>query len=211
MDTGIKLATYDGTGEWKDYRSHFEAGAAINNWNKEDMGMFLAAALRGQAQGKLGDLPDDAKCDYDNLVQALEERFAPPNQNELYRVQLKECKQRATETLPELGQAIRRLTNKAYPKAPSEVKETLAKEHFLDALINSEMRIRIKQSRPENLHQAICLAVELEAYYKAEKKYDSGKAHLRLTNTENPTSPPPYEDIEAKVLGRMEDMMKTFN
>ena len=66
MDTGIKLATLDGTGEWKDYRSHFEVCATINNWNKEDMGMFLAAALRGQAQGILGDLPDDAKCDYDN-------------------------------------------------------------------------------------------------------------------------------------------------
>ena len=62
---------------------------------------------------------------------------------------------KASETLPELGQAIRRLVNKAYHKAPAEVRETLSTDHFLDALVNSEMRIRIKQSRPANLNQAI--------------------------------------------------------
>jgi hypothetical protein len=43
-------------------------------------------ALRGQAQGILGDLPIDKQQDYKSLVKALEERFAPPNQTELYRV-----------------------------------------------------------------------------------------------------------------------------
>jgi hypothetical protein len=47
------------------------------------------------------------------------------------------------------------LVNKAYHKAPAEVRETLSTDHFLDALVNSEMRIRIKQSRPANLNQAI--------------------------------------------------------
>jgi hypothetical protein len=121
--------------------------------------LYLAAALRGQAQCVLGDLPSDRQVHYVSLVEALEERFAPPNQMDIYRVQLKERRQKASQTLPELGQGIRRLVNKAYPKAPAEVKETLSTEHFLDALVNSEMRIRIKQSRPANLNQAICLAV----------------------------------------------------
>jgi hypothetical protein len=137
--------------------------------------------LRGQAQCVLGDLPSDRQVHYTSLVEALEERFVPPNQMDLYRVHLKERRQKASETLPELGQAIRRLVNKAYPKAPAEVRETLSTEHFLDALVNSEMRIRIKQSRPANLNQAICLAVELDALYKAEKKNEFGRAHLRGT------------------------------
>ena len=93
----IKIATYDGSGEWKDYKSHFTACAVINSWDYEDKGLYLAAALRGQAQGVLGDLPEKSKSDFDSLVKALEERFAPPNQNELYRVQLKERKQRASD------------------------------------------------------------------------------------------------------------------
>ncbi|CAG2190918.1 unnamed protein product [Mytilus edulis] len=139
----IKVATYDGSGDWNDYRSHFEACSSINGWDNLEKGLYLAASLRGQAQGVLGDLSDDKKSHFDQLVRSLEERFAPPNQSELYRVQLKERKQRASETLPELGQTIRRLVNKAYPTAPGEVKETLAKEHFLDALINTEMRATV--------------------------------------------------------------------
>ena len=100
-------------------------------------------ALRGQAQGILGDLPTDKQQDYISLVKALEERFAPPNQTELYRVQLTERRQKPTESLPELGQAIRRLVNLVYPTVPENVRDTLAKQHFIEALADSEMRIHI--------------------------------------------------------------------
>ena len=71
-------------------------------------------SLRGQAQGVLGNLPGDLGRNYGELIKALEDRFAPANQTELYRVQLRERRQKATETLPELGQTIRRLTHLAY-------------------------------------------------------------------------------------------------
>ncbi|CAG2218206.1 unnamed protein product [Mytilus edulis] len=96
----IKLANYDGSGEWVDFKSHFEACAIINNWDEYEQGLYLAAALRGHAQSVFSDLPTDKKMNYETLVKSLEERFAPPNQNELYRVQLKERRQRASETLP---------------------------------------------------------------------------------------------------------------
>ena len=57
-------------------------------------------------------------------------------------------------TLSELGQVIRRLTNLAYPTAPRKVRENLAKDQFIDVLIDSDIRIRIKQSRPTNLNEA---------------------------------------------------------
>ncbi|CAC5410999.1 unnamed protein product [Mytilus coruscus] len=41
-----------------------------------------------------------------------------------------------------------------------------AKEQFIDALEDSEMRLRIKQSRPKGLNDAIRFAVELEATTK---------------------------------------------
>ena len=75
--------------------------------------------------------------------------------------QLRERKQRATDSLPELGQNIRRLTNLAYPTAPYDIMETLSKEYFIDALFDSDLRLRIKQSRPATLNDAIHQAVEL--------------------------------------------------
>lgn len=44
------------------------------------------------------------------------------------------------------------------------------------------MRLRIKQSRPQNLNEAIRLAVELDAYYKTEKR-----SHLHSVNFTKPT------------------------
>ncbi|CAG2193777.1 unnamed protein product [Mytilus edulis] len=98
--------------------------------------------------------------------------------------QLRERHQRAVETLPELGQDIRRLTNLAYATAPNEVRETLAKEQFIDSLIDSDMRLRIKQARPTDLNDAIRHAVELEAFNKAESKRIEGQGFLR-TASEN--------------------------
>ncbi|CAG2234439.1 unnamed protein product [Mytilus edulis] len=149
------------------------------NNSTSDKGLYLAVALRGQAQGILGDLPIDKQQNYKALVNALEQRFAPPNQTELYRVQLTERRQKASESLPELGQSIRRLINQAYPTVPEDVRDTLAKQYFIEALADSEMRIRIKQSRPQGLNDALRVAVELETYNRAEKQLKDGRSYLR--------------------------------
>ena len=174
----VKPATYDGSSSWLDYKCHFEACASVNGWNEETKGLFLALSLRGHAQSVLGDLPTDRGQHYQTLVRSLQERFSPPNQTDLYRVQLKERRQRAMETLSELGQAIRRLTNLAYPTAPEDDRETLAKDQFIDALIDSGIHIHIKNSRPVNLNEAISLAVELEAYNLVEKRNKEVRENL---------------------------------
>jgi hypothetical protein len=39
----------------------------------------------------------------------------------------------------------------AYPTATGEIGETLSKDEFVDALVGSEMRIRITHARPKEL------------------------------------------------------------
>jgi len=158
----IKPVTDDGDGPWLDYKSYFDACAKINDWIDHEKGSYLAVSLRGQAQGGLGNLPLNARQDFDELVTSLEE----------YRTQLRECRQKATERLPELGQDVRRLTNLTYSTAPNDVSEILAKEQFVDCLANTDMRLRVKQAKPLNLNDAVRHAVELEAFNKAERKRD---------------------------------------
>lgn len=62
--------------------------------------------------------------------------------------------------MPELGQTSRRLINLVYSKAPLEARDSLALEQFLDALPNSDRRIRIKQE--------VSHADKFEAYLRAE-------------------------------------------
>ena len=101
---GVKLkpATFDGSVNWIDYKAHFDACSEINGWSGKEKGLYLAVSLRGQAQGVFGNLSTKTH-DYDELAKALQERFAPPNQTELYRVQMRERRQKASETLSELG------------------------------------------------------------------------------------------------------------
>ncbi|CAC5372801.1 unnamed protein product [Mytilus coruscus] len=142
----IKPCKYDGSTPWMDYLSHFEMCALVNNWSENQKGLYLVVSLMGQPQVVLGDLPSEKRQKFSDLVSALEERFAPSSQTELYRVQFKERRQKASESLPELGQSIRRLSNLAYPTAPLDVRETLGKEQLIEALVDSEMQLRIKQS-----------------------------------------------------------------
>ena len=205
-DVTMKPATFDGSVAWMDYKAHFEACAELNGWNKEQKGLYLSVSLRGQAQGVFGNL-GSGKHDYDGLVTALEERFAPPNQTELYRVQLRERRQKASETMAELGQDIRRLTNLAYPKAPSDVRETLAKEQFVDSLVNSEVRLKIKQARPVNLNDAVR---ELEAFYRAENK-QMGQGFIHATTPVETPNTKPWDESFSSLRNTLEEMTKTMN
>ena len=191
----IKPATYDGTVYWTDFKAHFDACAEINGWTDKEKGLYLAVSLRGQAQWVFGNLSSKSN-DYKELSNALQERFAPPNQTELYRVQLKERKQIATESLSELGQDVWRLTKLAYPTAPADLRETLAKEQFIDVLVSSDMRLRIKQARPTSLNMAVRHAVELEAFNKAERKHLEGQGFMRSTNKQEQKDPDRQDELK---------------
>ena len=213
--TGVKIkpATYDGTSSWVDYKAHFDVCAELNGWSEKEKGMYLAVSLRGQAQGVFGNIANKSH-DYLQLVASLEERFAPPNQIELYRVQLRERRQKASETLSELGQDIRRLTNQAYPSAPADLRETLAKEQFIDGLVSSDMRLRVKQARPVSLNDAVWHAVELEAFNRAERKQLEGQGYMRSTSEKVPEQKTSIEDDLKSLtkvvsdLGRSVDFLK---
>ena len=57
-------------------------------WTETEKGLYLASSLRGLAQGVLGNQPRDDRQNYAKLVKALQDRFAPLNQTELYRLSL---------------------------------------------------------------------------------------------------------------------------
>ncbi|KAL3832444.1 hypothetical protein ACJMK2_024086 [Sinanodonta woodiana] len=117
-----------------------------NHATQEEKGLYLEVSLRGQAQHLLG----SGTPDYKKLIDSLERRFAPKNQTEIYRLilirLLKRRKRREHETLPELGQAIRRLASQAYTKAPEELLETLSKKQFINSLTDSGLRLRIQHA-----------------------------------------------------------------
>ena len=77
---------------------------------------------------------------------------------------------RRDECLPELAENIERLTRLAYSNAAVEMIKVLAKDQFVDALHNEEMRLKVCQSWPSTLHQALEASLELESFELASRR-----------------------------------------
>ena len=165
----IRPSPYDGVSSWDDYRAQFELVAELNGWDGRTKAIYLAASLQGPARAILGDLDSSKRKDFSALIEALESRFGSKHQTEMYRAQLHCRMRKRKETLPELAQAVQRLTRQAYPNAPTSLQDTLARDHFIDALPESEVRWRIHQARPTSLRDALTTALEIEAFYVADR------------------------------------------
>ncbi|XP_056016852.1 uncharacterized protein LOC125676529 [Ostrea edulis] len=166
----VRPSAYDGSEPWGDYKVQFELVAEMNGWDDIRKPMFLASSLRGAAQGVLADLEPGKRRSYVELSTALSRRFGSENRTELFRVQLKNLVRKRDRSLPELAQYIKRLSRKAYPNAPRDLLETLCLGHFIDALTDSDMRLRIQQAHPKTIDDAKKLSVELDAFNMAEKQ-----------------------------------------
>ena len=167
----VRPAMFDGKGSWEDYHAQFEILATLNGWvDGQVKATYLAVSLSGPARAVLGDLSEAERCDYAVLVKALDNRFGTGNRSDMYRATLKSRMRKADESLPELAQAIRRLARHAFPGVPSDIRDTLARDHFVDALGDADMRWKVHQSRPKTLDEALTIAVELEAFIAADRQ-----------------------------------------
>ena len=93
----------------------------------------------------------------------------------------------APESLPELAQAIQRLTRQAYPSAPISLRELIAKDQFIEALTDPELRWKVHQAKAATLTEALDAGVEVEAFFSAEKQRSSGTKILQAVTTQSPT------------------------
>ena len=166
----ITPAPYDGKTSWDDYQVQFELIAELNGWNTSTMAIYLAASLSGCAQAVLTDLDASSRRNYKALRDALSLRFGNGGKMEVFRSQLKSRIRGRDESLPELAQAIQRLVRQAYPEAPLSVWEVLAKDHFVDAIADTDIRWKVLQTRPNTVQEALATATEVEAFQISERQ-----------------------------------------
>ncbi|GFW66773.1 retrovirus-related Pol polyprotein from transposon 412 [Trichonephila clavipes] len=130
----IKLSTYDGKSSWQVYKTQFSIVADANQWDSQTKACQLAASLRADAADILQTLPETQRLDFDALVNALELRFGEKCVKDYSRLQLKSRQQKVSETLQELATDVERLSHLAFSDCPTEVREVLALQHFIDGV-----------------------------------------------------------------------------
>ena len=155
--------------------------ASLNGRDEDTKALELATSLRESAQGILTDLEPEKRFDYHSLVSALSARFEPDNQAGVYLAHLRTRVRAKSESIPELGQEIKKLARHALPSAPSEVREWLALTYFVEALDNEFMEYSVKQAKPRTVDDAVKAAVEIESFQlsRRTRKASQGNIHIQ--------------------------------
>ena len=161
---------YDGRGNLDDYISHFELCKDLNGWNNETAARFLASKFRGNPLQMYTDMSGSEKRSLDSIYAQLRSRFDPNNNADVYRVELRMRRQKHNESLSDLAGAILRLVNNAYPKASYEQREEFAKDSFINALSNGEVRVQIRRGHPKTLEEAKKFSLEEETFARLDGK-----------------------------------------
>ena len=119
---------------------------------------------------------------------------------------------RRDESLQELAEDLERLAKLAYPSAPEEMKDLLAKEQFIDAILDGDTRLRLKQSRPHSLRAALTLAMELESYRLVSRQRDFQAHGVNCDTAEGISTDRPghgecrQDDLRAQVKGLLAEV-----
>ena len=199
-----KAREFHGTGSWREYKSHFDRVCRINKWTHHKLD-YLWVNLAGTALAYAESLPERRTRSYTDLTEALEERFGDERLADVYKAELRTRQRREGESIPALGQEIRRLVQYAYPGVGIEGIEELAIERFREALSDPDQRMSVHQSHPRNLDEAIQVAMDLEAWQISEKRrsfHDKGP-RVRAVKEGG-------DDRLDKVLEKMEAMMSKW-
>ena len=166
----MKPQNFDGTSDFDEFLCQFEITCEINAWKYNEKSLFLANCLTGDARSLLNELDSEGRRDYNTLTEKLRNRFGSVNRSEIFRTQLQSRTRNKGETIPELAQAIKKLVRQAYPGVTKDVIETLSLDNFIDAITDSDIRMRVRELSPKSLEEAEKICVRLEAYKIADKQ-----------------------------------------
>lgn len=199
----MKPHAYDGTDDLDEYLVQFNILAEINGWNYHMKSLYLAGSLTGSARALLNDMNIESRRDFNSLLVALNNRFGSENKAEIFRSKLQNRVRGKNETLPELAQSIKKMTRKAYPKAKADVTDVIALDYFIDAIVDAEIRLRLREVGPRDINEAEQIAVRLETFRLADRQRNKT---VRTVDADLNLKP---ENKNSALETQMNEIMKT--
>jgi hypothetical protein len=174
LRTVMKVGKFDGSSSIDTFLIQFEPCANYNGWSNQEKAANLKCCLSGTAGQILWESGDPNNLTYAELASKLKAWYGATGQRELFSAQLRARRRRPNETLSELYRDIRRLMALSYPNTSgSELQEEIAKSHFISALGDRNLELKVREREPKDLDAAFTIAVQMEAYQNA---YVSGES-----------------------------------
>jgi hypothetical protein len=146
----------------------FETCSCYNNWSEAEKAAQLKCSLTGDAAQILWDSPEVDKMNFSQLVDKLKGRYGTAGQREKFAVELRALRRKRNQSIAELYHDVRRLLVLAYPGCGnSELFEVIGRDHFLRALDDVELEMKVRDKEPEDLDAAFKAALRIEACIKS--------------------------------------------
>ena len=207
----VKPQKYDGSDDFDEYFTQFEIIAELNNWSYQDKSLYLGSSLAGDARGILSELNRREKRDYKSLVSALDVRFGAVEKSELFRARLQARVQSKGESYPELAHSVRKTTRKAYPGADSNTVDLLALENFIEAVSDSDLRLRLRDARPRDITEAELIAVRFQTHRDADRQRFRPQRQINSTYARSSSPEVPKESEFSSAMKMIANEMKQNN
>ena len=190
--------------DFDEYMAHFMSVARWNGWSYAEMADQLAMNLRGSARTVLGILPEHEVRDFDSLKAALTRRYSPLERRSAYRNEFQHRRRSKGENLVEYGCVLRKLAAKAHPSLLPNQREVLIVDQFISGLNSTEIRRHVSFAHPENLDEAIDLAVEFESFEGNQSiKKPSGTTATVVAGVTEENSGTSDSKLQATLLGEL--------
>lgn len=138
----------------------------------------------------------DGDCVLSDLIDELRRRFEPQDSADRYRQLLKNRRQGRGETLEALYLSILQLGQKAYNKAGGQLYDQLMKGHYVDAIYDPNLRLKLAELNPENIYEAHKTALRLQSVM-ANAEYD--KRAVRTVTSQSGNDDARFKAIENKL------------
>ena len=163
----MKPEKFNGTTCIETFLVQFDNCAQFNRWDNLEKLHYLRWSLTGVAARMLWGTEE---MTFKQLVSRLRSRFGSLDMEEKYQAELQCRRRKPNEALRELAQDIRRLMMLAYPGDRSVMSERLAKEHFICALDDPELELKVREKEPQTLDSALKSAQRLEVFRNAVRQ-----------------------------------------
>jgi transposase InsO family protein len=139
------------------------------------------------------------KLTYETLVARLQSRFGAAGQRERFSAELRALRRKNGESLAELHSHVRRLMSLAYPEsADSDLGEIIARDHFIAALNDRELELKVRDRDPPDLDSAFKVAVRAETHLRA---YENEREQHRDQRNRRDRA----DDVRARQIQRPDD------
>jgi len=160
----MKSNKFSGKGSVETLLTQFKICASHNKWSAAERTAQLKCCLVEDAGQLIWESGSPNDVTYTGLVEKLRRHYVSLDQQEKYKAQLCDLRRTVGEPLAKVYQNIRGMMSRAYPgQASSDIGEQMARDHFLPALNDRDLDLKIREHFQNTLDDALKQTVQLEA------------------------------------------------